>query len=103
MKSETVYTIAGLSEHLFWDVDRASLDFERHKKLIITNCLMYGLWQDWVIIKHIYGLAIIAEVACTIRELDPKTMTFISTITGIPQEKFICYNTNPLNQKYWNF
>jgi len=103
MTNDFGYKISDFSKHLFWDVDRASLDFEKHKKLIIANCLMYGLWRDWEIIKCVYGLVTIAEVACTIKELDDKTRTFISTISGIPQEKFICYNTKPLNQRYWNF
>lgn len=85
--------IADLSTHLFWDVDKDSLDFERSKKLIIHRVLEYGLLQDWKLLVKEYGIAEIAGTATTFRNLDAQAMNFIALISGTPTSSFRCYTT----------
>ena len=35
------------------------------------------------------------------RDLDIKSITFISLLSKIPKEKFLCYTTKQLNLKHW--
>ena len=92
--SQTNYKqINNLSPHLFWDVDMNSLDFEKSKKLIIQRVLDYGLIDDWQIIFKTYGISEIAKTAITLRDLDKKSASFISVLSKIPIEQFLCYTS----------
>jgi hypothetical protein len=95
------FDINNFSKHLFWDVNRNNLDFERSKKTIITNVLDYGLINDWDIIYNYYGIDEIAKIAVNARDLDEKSITFISLLSKIPKEKFLCYTTKQLNRTHW--
>ena len=95
--------INDLSKHLFWDVDRSKLDFKKNKKSIIQRVLDYGLINDWRIIYDYYGINEIAETATTLRDLDKKSISFISLLSNIPKEEFLCYTTKQLIPKHWDF
>ena len=95
--------ISKFSPHLFWDVDPVNLDADRSKTYIIKRVLEYGLWEDWLLLKKQYSLETIANETTGFRELDPKSLAFISVLSGIPKEKFRCYTTNQLTPKHWNF
>lgn len=91
------------SKHLFWDVDRDKLDFEKNKAYIIKQVLEYGLIDDWRFIYNYYGISKIAQVVKTFRELDKKALSFISFLSRIPIEKFRCYTYQQSIPKHWNF
>jgi len=91
------------SDHLFWDVDVSFLDPDKHSKYIIKNVLQYGSYNDFKEIKSMYGLKKIVETAKTIKDLDKKTATFLSVLTGEPKERFICYTTTQSLPQHWNF
>lgn len=91
------------SEHLFWDVERESLDYEKDKSYIIKQVLEYGLLNDWRVLLKQYGLAVIAGAAKNFRELDAKTASFVSALTGIPKEDFRCYKNQQSKPPYWHF
>ena len=95
--------LADFSNHLFWDTNREKIDLERNAKWLIGRVLEYGLLTDWIIIKKYYGINRIAIIAKEIRNLDLKSMSFISVLSGIPKEEFLCYITKQSNPKHWNF
>lgn len=92
-----------LSPHLFWDVDRSSLEMKKNTSFIIKRVLEYGLWNDWKIIQQYYGIAKIAQAAIKFRELEPKSLHFIATLSEIPLNKFRCYTTAQSKNPHWNF
>ncbi len=95
--------IKDLSNHLFWDVDIHKIDFDKNKKLIIQRALDYGLLSDWKIIIDYYGIKEIATTAVSLKDLDMKSVSLISLLSGIPRNKFLCYTTKQLTPKHWNF
>lgn len=95
--------IEHLSQHLFWDIDRTKLDFERNNHFIIERTLDYGLINDWNIIYNYYGIEKIAQVSTKLRNLDKKSISFISTLSKIPKENFLCYTMKQSNPKHWDF
>ncbi len=97
------YTIADFSSHLFWDVNKEKLDFNANKAQIIQQVLEYGLLADWIIISGIYGNQTIAKTAATFRQLDPRALSFIVALSGMPKESFKCYSTKQLIPQHWNF
>jgi hypothetical protein len=54
-KNKNTIDISQLSEHLFGDVDKDTLDTQKNKRLIIQRVLDYGLMQDWQTIKDMAG------------------------------------------------
>jgi len=96
-------TISELSSHLFWDIDKSNLCPQKNKRIIIQRVLDYGILNDWKLIKEYYGIQEIAKVAIDIRDLDPKSVSFISALSKTPIEKFKCYTTTPSQTNYWNF
>ena len=95
--------IKTLSEHLFWDIDISDIDVQKHNKFIIKKVLLYGTFNDWKKILNFYGKDSIISISKTIKELDKKTLSFLSTISGISKTEFLCYTTEQLTPKHWNF
>ncbi len=92
-----------LSKHLFWDVDITKLHIIKNKKLIIQRVLDYGLLKDWQIIYNYYQINEIAQTAIRLKDLDKKSISFISLLSKIPKEQFLCYTTKQLIPKHWDF
>ena len=92
-----------LSKHLFWDVDVSEIDEEKHKKYIIKKVLQYGNFNDWKIIVKFYGKNTIVQISKGIRDLDMKTLSFLSTYSTLPKTEFLCYTTKQSMPKHWDF
>jgi hypothetical protein len=92
-----------LSPHLFWDVEREKIKFNKNKKWIVQRVLEYGLLNDWVLIYKYYGIEEIAQIVMKMKNLERKSITFISVLSKIPKEKFSCYTTKQSPPGYLNF
>ncbi len=92
-----------LSDYLFWDIDINDIDVQKHKKYIIKKVLQYGTYSDWKITLKFYGKTTIINIAKTITDLDKKTVSFLSAISGVPKTEFLCYTTKQSTPKHWNF
>ena len=90
------------SRTLFWDIDPATLDIERHKKYVVARVLEYGTLEDWRLLLRRFTLESIIAVAQTLRTLDPKALSFLSVIGNVPQESFRCYTLRQSNPIPWN-
>lgn len=97
------YTIENLSPHLFWDVDKTTLDFEKSKIQIVYKVLEYGLISDWSLIKEIYGLETIKKISLELRTLDDVTLSYLSNLFKIDKSNFRCYKLKQSNQNFWNY
>ena len=95
-------SIKDFSQHLFWDVDLATFDLEKHHVHMIQKVLEYGKMSDWNLLKSLYGLDKIKEVSLNLRSLDAVTLSFLSTIFNIDKSEFRCYKHRQLVQNYWN-
>ena len=95
--------IQHFSKHLFGDVNRTTLEFEKHKSYIVKQVLEYGLIDDWSLIQKYYGLEQIAEVSKSFRELDKKALSFISFLSKTPLKEFSCFTYQQSTPQHWNF
>lgn len=96
-------TIESFSEHLFWDVDRNKLDFEKNKRLIIERIFTRGDIPDLKKIISLYGLKVIKKEIITAGFLDKKTLNWTSLFLNIPKIQFRCYTKMQLKKTHWNF
>jgi len=92
-----------LSKHLFWDVDISEIDDQEHKKFIVKKVLFYGTFNDWKKILKFYGKDSIISISKTIKDLDKKTLSFLSVISETAKTEFLCYTTKQSTPKHWDF
>ncbi len=90
-----------LSKNLFWDVDVKSLDYQKHSHFIIERVLNYGDKKDYEILKEIYGLEKIKNVALKANYISKRNINFWSVIFNIPLKSFKC--TKKFSTKKQNF
>jgi hypothetical protein len=91
------------SPYLFWDVDVATLDFEKHKIFVIRRVMEYGKLNDWNMLKSRFSMDEIKEAIISARSMDPKVVSFISLLTNVPKESFRCYTNQQSNPSYYGY
>lgn len=79
-----------LSEHLFWDVDRETVDPVHHGAWLVRRVLEYGRWDDFLALVAFYGKGEVGAMATTLRSLDQRALHFCSAYFGIPLSEFRC-------------
>ena len=84
-----------LSEHLFWDVDRASVDPEQHAPWLVKRVLEYGRWRDWQALVAHYGKPRLAGIVIKLRSLDPRARAFCQAWFQLPPTDFRCSTSTP--------
>lgn len=95
--------IFDFSPHLFWDIDANEIDFDNNKDIVIQRILQYGFFSDWSLIYKYYGLDVIVEVAKGLRDLDDKSIYFISSLSNTPLDAFLCYTMKQSTPRHWDF
>jgi len=101
-KNSTKIFVSEFSTNLFWEISSLKLDLEKNKSYIIDRVLDHGDMDDWNLIKKIYTVDGIIEVALKLRSLSPLNLAFISCIADIPKEEFRCYKWKQLIQRPWD-
>lgn len=95
--------VQSLTPSLFWDVDRETIDDERHRRFIIGRVLERGGLQDWRRTRERYGLPAIVDEARQMRSLDPKALSFVACIGGAAKETFRCFTLQRSHQAHWSY
>ncbi len=102
MNSGSEDILGQLSPVLFWDVDKAQTDIDRHARFLIQRVLEYGEMRDWQIIRNYYGLDKIVECCKQMRTLDPVCLAFICGISHTDKEDYRCYQFRQSTPTLWN-
>ncbi len=96
-------SISDFSPALFWDVDKSTLDFEKHRRFIIERTLMRGKLSDWFLIKAKYGKDIIKSESMQVRYLDKYTLNFCAAYFNEPITNFRCYILKQSMPSHWDY
>lgn len=91
---------AGLASHLFWDVDIATLDLNKHASLIVERVIERGTYKNLQFIEQYYGNQQLANIIKDISFMHPKDMMFVHTYFQIPLTELKCYTKKPLIPHY---
>jgi hypothetical protein len=91
------------STYLFWDIDPAGLDMERHAPYIVGRVLDNGQMGDWRFIRRYYGIDRLRDIALGIRSMSPQALSFISTMTHTPENEFRCYEQIHSKSQHWHY
>lgn len=84
-----------LSDHLFWDVDRATIDPELHAAWLTKRVLEYGRWRDWKILEAHYGKPELGRLATGLRTLQPRAFAFCRAWFQLDPSCFRCSASTP--------
>jgi hypothetical protein len=98
----TTIKITDFSPHLFWDVDRDKLNFERSKEQIVYQVVEFGLMSDWLLLQRVYSFDELKKIATNLRTLDKITLSFLAHFFKIDKSEFRCYTTSQSAQNFWN-
>ena len=90
-----------LSKHLFWDISHKPLNYEQDKAFIVKRVVELGTISDWNILRQRFGIEEIAKTLMPIKNLDKKSASFISVISGTPKKLFRCFSTKQSHPKHW--
>lgn len=101
MRKHLSYT--DFSSYLFWDVDKANIDFENRKSWVIERVLSHGMLSDWEKIKAFYGKSTIRQAVMQLRYLDKRTLHFCSAYFDVPVNEFRCYIYAQSNPGHWDY
>src|SRR5262245_57123886 len=70
---------------LFWDVDPATIDFERHRDYVFERVMIHG---DWFATRWLIGRTQPSDLAEFLQKrgylLSPRDRAFWSLIAGVP-------------------
>lgn len=89
------------SPNLFWDADPQQLDFDANRRYVIERVLNRGTLSDLKEAFAYYGRNVIADVAVTLRSLEPRALSFASCVLSVPREKFRCYTSKQSSRAPW--
>lgn len=84
-----------LSPHLFWDVDRESIDPAQHGAWLAKRVLEHGRWSDWQALVAYYGRTGLEEIVTNLRSLEPRAFAFCRAWFDLPASSFRCYASTP--------
>jgi hypothetical protein len=102
MNTDQTANINEFSEHLFWDVDRTKLDFQKSKEQIVYQVVEYGLMKDWLLLQKIYNRDTLKEIVLNLRVLDKVTLAFLAHFFQVDKSNFRCYRSSQSARNFWN-
>jgi len=85
--------ISAFSDYLFWDVSKNSINLEDNAPYVVQRVLEYGQLNDWKLLVSRYGISKVISVSKMLRILDPRALSFISTVSSTPKTEFRCFST----------
>lgn len=95
--------IEDFSPSLFWDVDKTTLDFEKHAVHVVDKALSRGSWEDFKTVLTFYGYERVKGIVKNLRYMDKKTLQFSSVYFQIPITAMRCYIWQQSNPSHWDY
>ena len=91
--------ISQLPPQLFWDVDIATLDWNKHAALIVQRVIERGTYKNLQLLEQYFGKQELANIIKKIAYLHPKDIAFVHTHFSIPYNELKCYTENVESSK----
>ena len=92
-----------ISKLPFWDVDFASLDFERDSLFILEKIFNFGLWTDYKAIFSFYGEARIQREIIEASYLKRDVISFFCLILNLQPSDFKCFTKTQSLPPHWDY
>ena len=92
-----------LSKEIFWDIDMSTLNYEVQGAFILERVITRGTISDFKQIVKYYGIEALEKIAIDTKNLDKKSLNFISFFLNIPKYRFKCYSQIQSLETHWNY
>ncbi len=89
-----------LERRIFWDVDFAKIDFDKHPGWVIVRVFERGDIADIKQIRRYYGDRLIKKEIVKAKYIEFEAMQLLSAIYQIPKQKFRCYTEKQLRSEH---
>ena len=94
-------TPLGLLRELFWDVDPAKRDADRHASQIIARVVERGRLADWRTVRQHCGDDRMIPAVTQYRQLSPRAVALCCAAFGLKKEDFRCCTSRPFPPAPW--
>ena len=101
MNGQSSFDWGDFSPHLFWDVDRSSLNLPKHGIYVLAQVVDFGLQQDWDLLKSKVSREQLKTWALQAPSLDPVSVSFLAHCFQIDRSAFRCYSEKPSATPFW--
>jgi hypothetical protein len=91
------------SDHLFWDVDRSSVDLPKNAVWLTQRVLEKGYWSDWKYLVSLLGKEEIIESVKQMRSLENKALSFVCCVFEIDKNELRCYKNKQSLSTHWSY
>jgi hypothetical protein len=88
---------------LFWGVNVADIDLEKHRASVIERITTRGRFDEFKAMVRFYGRECVKNTLLNVRYLDKRTLSYCSLIFDVPITEFRCYKLALLNPEHWNY
>ncbi len=92
-----------ISRRVFWDIDFASLDYEKDRRFVIDKVLNYGLWDDFVEMMRFYGKEAVKEEIVKLPYFKKEVLNFLCFYFKLKPEDFECYIRRQSQEPHWSY
>jgi hypothetical protein len=93
----------GFSEHIFWDVDRGSVELPQNSVWLTQRVLEKGFWSDWKYLLDQIGKDKIIESVKQMRSLENKALHFVCSVLEIDKNQLRCYKNKHSLSTHWSY
>lgn len=93
-------SIQDFSPHLFWDVNRNTLDLEKNKRLVIERVVQRGSRKDLDLLLKYFGKERVKDIIKKLPWLNEKDQAFVHVFFNIPYNEMKCYIRRPLSRNF---
>lgn len=93
--------MTAFSKSLFWDLDLATFDFEKGRRLVVQRVLTLGTMSDLRALVALYSPSMIRQTVLAISDWEPQIRNFIAVWLDIPKEAFACSTSRLSRRKHW--
>lgn len=90
-----------LSKQAFWDVDMATIDYQKHARYVIEKVVDRGSLEDFISLKKFYGDSTIRKEIVNVNWIGDKEIYFCCAIFDLEPKDFKCYTKKQLNPQLW--
>ena len=86
---------------LFWDVEPAMLDKDKHSRFIIERVLSRGDLDDLAWAKASYGISALEQAFISAKSLDKRSVTFFAHYFNIDPAVCMSKPSHLAQEPYW--
>lgn len=100
---QAVLSFSGFSDHLFWDVDRESLEVGKHRGWLTRRVLEKGTLADWELLLEVYGKEEVGDAVKQLPGLEKKALSYACAVLNLNRSELRCSTRTSSQATLWNY